>query len=154
MIIDDLFAAEKYYSLNPLFVKAFEYLQTIDLETTIEGRYELQGDDLFYMVTNNAGLSKEASVANFECHNKYIDIQVCIRGNETFGWKPRADCSRLKESGQKMDYVFFDEVPDLYFQLRKNQFVIFFPKDAHAPMIGEGKIKKLVVKVKIEVEKK
>jgi beta-galactosidase beta subunit len=36
----------------------------------------------------------------------------------------------------------------MYFELTDNQFAIFFPEDVHAPMIGEGVIKKLVVKVK------
>ncbi|MBP8115537.1 MAG: YhcH/YjgK/YiaL family protein, partial [Chitinophagaceae bacterium] len=37
----------------------------------------------------------------------------------------------------------------MYFQLTNGQFVIFFPEDVHAPMIGEGDIKKLVIKVKL-----
>ena len=36
-----------------------------------------------------------------------------------------------------------------FFQLTDGQFAIFFPEDVHAPMIGEGTIKKLVIKVKI-----
>jgi len=37
----------------------------------------------------------------------------------------------------------------MYFQLTNHQFAIFFPEDVHAPMIGEGQIKKMVIKVKI-----
>lgn len=37
----------------------------------------------------------------------------------------------------------------MFFQLTNTQFAIFFPEDVHAPMIGEGNIKKLVIKVKI-----
>jgi biofilm protein TabA len=37
----------------------------------------------------------------------------------------------------------------MYFQLTDGQFGIFYPEDVHAPMIGEGEIKKLVFKVKI-----
>jgi beta-galactosidase beta subunit len=44
---------------------------------------------------------------------------------------------------------FYDDVPDMYFKLRSDQFAIFFPEDVHAPMIGNGLIKKMVVKVKI-----
>ena len=29
------------------------------------------------------------------------------------------------------------------------QFAIFYPEDVHAPMIGEGMIKKLVLKIKL-----
>jgi YhcH/YjgK/YiaL family protein len=44
--------------------------------------------------------------------------------------------------------LFHDEA-DTFFQLTNGQFAIFFPEDVHAPMIGEGEIKKLVIKVKI-----
>ncbi len=47
------------------------------------------------------------------------------------------------------DVQFYHDTPDTFFQLRDGQFAIFFPEDVHAPMIGEGTIKKLVIKVKI-----
>ncbi len=39
--------------------------------------------------------------------------------------------------------------PDMYFKLTAGQFAIFFPEDVHAPMIGEGTIKKLIIKVRL-----
>ena len=45
--------------------------------------------------------------------------------------------------------TFYSDAPGMYFQLTDNQFAIFFPEDVHAPMIGEGEIKKMVIKVKI-----
>ena len=47
------------------------------------------------------------------------------------------------------DVQFYNDTPETFFQLRDGQFAIFFPEDVHAPMIGEGTIKKLVIKVKI-----
>jgi biofilm protein TabA len=44
---------------------------------------------------------------------------------------------------------FFSDTPDMFFQLTGGQFAIFFPEDVHAPMIGKGEIKKIVIKVKI-----
>jgi beta-galactosidase beta subunit len=35
----------------------------------------------------------------------------------------------------------------MYFDLHVGQMAIFLPEDGHAPMIGEGKIKKCIVKV-------
>jgi biofilm protein TabA len=45
--------------------------------------------------------------------------------------------------------LFYADAPDMHFSLKDGQFVIFYPEDVHAPMIGEGPIKKLVVKVRI-----
>ena len=47
------------------------------------------------------------------------------------------------------DILFYQERPALYFTLPVGDFVIFFPEDAHAPCIGNGKMKKMVVKVKL-----
>ncbi|HEX7692668.1 MAG TPA: YhcH/YjgK/YiaL family protein, partial [Sediminibacterium sp.] len=92
----------------------------------------------------------EASTAKFECHNAHIDIQVCIRGKETIGWKPRSTCTSPKgEYNPEKDVLFYNDAPDMFFGMTDNQFAIFYPEDVHAPMIGEGMIKKLVIKVKV-----
>jgi len=45
--------------------------------------------------------------------------------------------------------MFYADAPQTHYQLIPGQFVILFPNDVHAAMIGEGMIKKLVVKVAI-----
>ena len=47
------------------------------------------------------------------------------------------------------DVRYFYDEPDIFFKLTDGQFVLLFPEDVHAPMIGETLIKKLVIKVKI-----
>ena len=148
MIIDTLSNAERYHGLHPNFKAAFDYLNTTDLNTLETGRYEV-APGIKVIVAEAEGKTAEIALQTFECHNKNIDIQVCIHGEETMGWKPRADCKNVKGEGysDEKDVTFFDDVPDTYFTLKAGQFVIFFPEDVHAPMIGEGVIKKLVVKV-------
>ena len=95
-------------------------------------------------------MTQAESCAKFECHNAHIDIQICIRGNETLGWKPRQQCQSEREPyNPEKDVQFYTDAPDMFFQLTDGQFAIFFPEDVHAPMIGEGEIKKMVIKVKI-----
>jgi YhcH/YjgK/YiaL family protein len=90
------------------------------------------------------------SAVKFECHDKHIDIQLCISGTEMLGWKPREACtSQRGEYNAEKDVVFYNDAPDMYFELRDGQFAIFYPEDVHAPMIGEGTIKKMVIKVKL-----
>ena len=102
------------------------------------------------IISSGPGKAKEASLSKFECHNKNIDIQLCISGNETIGWKPREKCASPNgEYNDEKDVLFFNDAPDMFFQLTDGQFAIFFPEDVHAPMIGDAEIKKLVIKVKI-----
>ena len=150
MIVDTIANADKYYSVHPLFAKAFEYINATDLAKMEDGKYEIDGSNLRAIFSNKNGMSAAESIAKFECHNKNIDIQLCINGTEQLGWKPREKCT--SENGgynEEKDVQFYSDVPDMYFQLTDGQFAIFFPEDVHAPMIGEGPIKKLVIKVKI-----
>lgn len=154
MIIDSLENADKYASLNPLFAKAFAYLHSVDLATLETGRFNIDGDDLVAIVAAKNGMTIAESTAFFECHNAHIDIQVCISGKESFGWKPRAACVLPRgEYSVEKDVLFYEDAPDMFFGLTGNQFVIFYPDDVHAPMIGEGWIKKIVIKVKDKADK-
>ena len=150
MIVDSLQNASKYTSLHPLFAKAFAYINSTDLAALEVGKFDIDGDNLRGIVADKNGVPAAESTAKFECHNAHIDIQVCIRGKETMGWKPRGTCVLPQgEYNAEKDVLFFEDAPDMFFGLTDNQFVIFYPEDVHAPMIGEGIIKKLVIKVKI-----
>ena len=149
MIVDTLQNAPKYFPVHPLFPKAFEYIRETDLQNIESGSYVIAGDDLKAIVSISKGKTIAESKTKFECHDQYIDIQVCVRGVETLGWKPREKCS-IPSGGynEEKDVRYFKDEPDMYFQLTDRQFAIFFPDDVHAPMIGEDEIKKLVIKVK------
>jgi biofilm protein TabA len=149
MIIDTLKNGSKYFSVHPLFAKAFDYIGQTDLANAPDGKSDI-GEGLKAIFSNKTGMTAEASVAKFECHNNNIDIQLCIKGIETIGWKPREKCVMEKGGyNPEKDVQLYNEQPDMYFQLTDGQFAIFFPEDVHAPMIGDKEIKKLVIKVKI-----
>ena len=149
MIIDTIEQAHKYFGLHPLFETAFEFILKNDLKITPDGTIEMP-ENIRAFITTSIGKTKETSLEKFECHDQFIDIQLCITGTETFGWKPRSTCKTQKGAyNPEKDVRFFADKPDMYFQLTDNQFTIFFPEDVHAPMIGNGEIKKMVVKIKI-----
>ena len=47
MIIDTLDNLEQYAALNPLFPKVVEFLKANDLNKMEDGKYEIEGKDLF-----------------------------------------------------------------------------------------------------------
>jgi biofilm protein TabA len=150
MIIDTLDNAHKYFAVHPLFEKAFDYIKGLDLANVTPGKNDIDGDNLKAIFASKTGMSAAESIQKFECHNKHIDIQLCIKGKETMGWKPRGSCHAPKgEYNSEKDVLFYNDAPDMYFGLTDGQFVIFFPEDVHAPMIGEEEITKLVIKVKL-----
>ena len=148
MIIDTLDNAAKYYNVHPLFQKAFEYIKTQDLKSLEAGKFDIS-EGLKGAIAEKEGMTAEESASKFECHDNHIDIQLCITGPEVIGWRPRSKCSSLKgEYNAEKDVLFYNEAPDMHFTLNDNQFAIFFPEDVHAPMISEGVVKKMVIKVK------
>jgi biofilm protein TabA len=150
MIIDSIQNAHRYTSLHPLFKQAFDYIHQNDLVNVVDGKEDI-AEGLKAIFSNAPGKSQASSLSKFECHDQNIDIQLCIKGQETIGWKPRSACIIPNgEYNPEKDVRFFNDIPDMFFQLTDGQFAIFFPEDVHAPMIGgESNIKKLVIKVKL-----
>ena len=71
MIIDTLKNAPKYFSIHPLFEKAFDYIRSTDLKNANDEKVDI-GEGLKAIFSNAPGKTKEASMAKFECHNKNI----------------------------------------------------------------------------------
>ena len=146
MVFDALSNGELYNTLNPRFAKAFAYLKTIDLASLAEGKYEIDGKEIFMSVMERD--LKTPEQAALEVHDKYIDIQVVVAGQESFGWKDRKACASPRgEMSAEKNILFYDDKPSTYFSLLPGEFSIFFPGDAHAPLVGHGRIKKCVIKV-------
>ncbi len=146
MIIDSLQNSATYESLSPRLAKAFAYIKSHDLASLEDGRHPIEGDEIYAMISSPD--LKKPEDAPIEVHNRYIDIQVVLSGEETFGWRERSElCAPAGPFDEAKDIRFWGDRPSTYFTLYKGQFAIFFPQDGHAPMIGEGKIKKCIVKV-------
>jgi YhcH/YjgK/YiaL family protein len=149
MIVDSLQNAAKYFSLHAKFKEAFEYVNQNDISQLEEGAFEI-AEGLKVIVILGEGVTREESIKGFECHDQNIDIQISIKGPETFAWKPREKCvSPNGDYSEERDVRFFHDKPDMFFELQEKQFAILFPTDVHAAMIGEGTLKKIVIKVKI-----
>lgn len=146
MILDVLENASRYLALNKGFAKGFEFLLRPDLQELPVGKYELDGDRVYAMVSKNPGRTKEEAL--LETHEKYIDIQLVLAGTDTMGWKPRSSCKQPSGAyEQTSDVQFFTDEPDAWLTTQSGAFAIFFPEDAHMPLISPAQIHKVVVKV-------
>lgn len=149
MIFDSLKNSGLYYGVHPRLRQAFEYLAATDLEALEPGKHAVDGDRIYINVMERE--LKKPEEAKLEIHDAYIDIQVLVRGvEESFGWSERRDVKLpLGEFDHAKDIRLFDDKPQTYYTLRPGQFTILLPDDAHAPMVGSGAVKKVIVKVKI-----
>jgi YhcH/YjgK/YiaL family protein len=146
MIHDNLKNAEKYYDMHPRFKQAFAYLKQESLADIPDGKYEIDGDRIFAMIQKGMGQPK--SEAKLESHRKYIDIQYVISGTDEMGWKPTSSCKSVDVPyDAEKDIGFFKDEPQTWTKVEPGYFTIFTPDDAHAPMISDGEIRKVVIKV-------
>jgi YhcH/YjgK/YiaL family protein len=149
MIFSALSQSSRYAALHPLFQQAFDYMCDTDLYALAPGRYPIVGDDLFAIVEHVSAKTKE--MAKLEAHRRYIDIQLVLDGDETMGWKPLADClNPVAEHSTEKDIRFFHDAPASWVAVPPDHFCIFFPEDAHAPLVGSGQIKKVIFKVAVQ----
>ena len=149
MITASLSHFNRYVSLHPNFSKVEEFLKTFEFRTPGEKIY-IDSDKLFVIQAIENGKCKEDAL--LEAHNKYIDIQVCLEGDETIGWRNRNECSDPESPfDESKDIIFYNDEPLNYVKIPAGSFAIFYPEDCHAPLIGKGSIKKIIFKVEVKV---
>ncbi|MBN1342547.1 MAG: YhcH/YjgK/YiaL family protein [Phycisphaerae bacterium] len=146
MILDRLELIERYTSLCPGFVKAVAFLRQSDLAGLPLGRHEVDGDRVYALACKDPARSRDQ--AKLEAHRKYIDIQVVLSGTDEIGWRSLGACTRPEgEYSAEKDVGFFLDAPEAWTAVGPGSFAIFFPEDAHAPLVGVGELHKIVVKV-------
>lgn len=131
---------------------AFKFLSQKDLASIPAGRYELTDKGTYANVEKEYEVSDEKP-GKYEFHRKYIDIQYVVSGGEMMYVSPIADCYEVsKEYSETADCGFFAHSnAAIGVPATPQQYVIFFPNDAHMPKRplarAKGPIKKIVVKV-------
>ncbi len=148
MIIDNLVNAARYFQLHPLFEKAFDYLNQLDLDEVETGTTEIEGNQLKVSVVETK--LKPETEARLETHQKYIDIQIPLSCAESYGWRSLSSL-RDSETGyhEANDIEFYHDRPTTWITLQPGEFVIFTPEDGHAPLVGEGNIRKIIIKIAV-----
>ncbi len=149
MILDVIENLHKYSALNKGFTDAIEFLLRPDLRNLTLGKYEIDGERVYAMVSKDAGRRKED--ASLETHEKYIDIQLVLDGTDNIGWKPKSLCKKPTSTyNEGEDIQYFADEPDSWIATKSGSFVIFFPEDAHMPLISSGPpLHKVIVKIAV-----
>ncbi len=149
MIIAKTCDAHRYEALHPLLKPLFDYVASHDLLHAPAGRITLQGDDLFINVNDSTLVSRQEQ--KLEVHRRYMDVHLPLSGPEEIGWR---HLSTLGESeapfDEDNDFALYRAESEKWFTLCPGEFCIVFPEDAHAPIVGQGKVRKLVAKVRLQ----
>jgi YhcH/YjgK/YiaL family protein len=148
MVIDKITNLRRYEKLSPLFPKAFDYLQKTNFTSMANGKYAIEGDNVFAIVMEYQ--TKDIHDCMLEGHQKYIDVQFMIKGSEWIGITSLENQKPHIAYDADKDIVFFQ---DSFYQVKlaTGNFTIFFPDDLHMPCVKDGEaatIKKVVLKIR------
>ena len=136
--------------LPAVIVRALEALQKVDLGAVAPGRYEIEGDKLFYTV-QDAEL-KTFAESRAEAHRTYADIQIPFGADERFGFAlPQAGLAPDDDQFETKDLAFYPTpVGESFIDAAPGDFLVFLPGELHRPCLAIGEKKttrKAIVKV-------
>lgn len=146
MIFDTLQNADIYKGISAHLDQALDFLRTADFAHFTPGRHAVNGDQV-YLVLQEPALKPFEETA-WEAHRKYIDIQFALKEGETIAYAPLEQIAGWDAYDESKDALCsHDPAHGLALPMKAGTFAIFFPNDAHRPVIGEGSTQKVVIKV-------
>lgn len=146
MIIDKIENSNLYKNLGERINKAFDYIKNTDLKNLASGKYEIDGENIFALISEYQ--TKPEPEGKLEAHRKYIDVQYVIEGEELMGYVPLGKYEILEPYKEENDIIFF-KGDKSFTKVTAGMFAIFFPEDVHMPGIcveSKTRVKKLVIK--------
>ena len=162
MILDTTDNTRLYIGLQARFAKAFEILTDKTLSQKEDGKYAVDGENIYYTIQRYA--TKPLSEGKLEAHRKYIDIQFLLAGVELLGYAPLKGLTTAEVYNPQKDIAFFDTPKEITkVKLEPGLFCIFFPSDAHLPgryevspaggpcrqLAGPTEVRKVVIKIRL-----
>ncbi len=131
------------------YAKAVEWLKSQDLANLENGKYEIDGKNVYANVMSYTTIPWEE--AKYEAHENYTDIQYVITGSEVMTYAPVDALNPSGPYNAEKDVIKFDNSnPGLQVVTNAGEYMIFFPWDGHKPKAANGEpaeIKKVVVKI-------
>lgn len=117
-------------------------------------------DDSEHMVEENFGIraivqrkgTKPWQELEFETHREHVDFQICIKGSEYIGWLPKSALANaiVQPYDLLKDVELYSSRGDTSrLAMTPGVFAIFYPDDAHMPLIRKDDeiVEKIVFKI-------
>lgn len=152
-MIIDTFENWDFYNFPDALNVIPEFIKTLSVDTE-EGKYELNGDSIFCFVASYETKWRDEAV--LEAHQKYVDIQLLLDGEELIeNYSLNPSLVEKEPFSSENDVVFFEKPPvaPMSVKLVAGNFCMLFPQDAHTPQLlvdGKSKpVKKVVFKVDV-----
>lgn len=149
MIFDKIENLDRYREFAEYRKLIRDFIKQDKSEHLAEGRYELDGENLFALVQTYE--TKDKDDARMEAHRKYADLQFMEEGEERI-YVDFADELEVEEDRTPdQDILFYKKAEDHGFNLlTEGTFGYYAPQDAHMPCIKNKEkqnVRKIVFKI-------
>lgn len=84
--------------------QAIEHVNAHVTTTTAPGKYDIDGDRLFYMISEN--MTEPGESRSAEYHARYLDIQIVLQGQEGMAFSTRP-AERRTRTGWRIKTLHF-----------------------------------------------
>jgi len=141
--------ARQYHANPARWNKAFAYLRNTDFSALQPGRYAVDGDDIYAVITLGPPKSID-DTTTWESHRNYEDIHYVIDGKENIGIIPLSQARMVRQYDSSHDLAGYS-AKGMYYPATPGVFFIITTEEAHRPGIksdGCDRVKKLFIKVK------
>lgn len=152
MIVDSIKNLQQYIKTD-VFEIINSSLSLINKDQ-ITGEFELVGQDLFYRVFE---YETKACESYPESHEKYIDIQIVLSGEEKIRWFDSNSVIVKSVYNIDTDCAFYEtNAKDVLCEiiLKEGYFCLFYPQEVHQAQITTSKGSKLIKKMVYKVSNK
>lgn len=149
MIVDKI---EKLKLYKEIPSEVVQFLSELDINNIKLGKHVLS--DCIYVNIEEYN-TKNIEVASFESHDKYIDIQLLLKGSENIYYASRDNLSVKVPYDETKDIAFYSDSIQGYpcIKLDGTNFMMIYPHEAHAPQVSINGLTqkglKVVVKIKL-----
>jgi biofilm protein TabA len=147
--------SEKEFAYSNNLKAAFKYIKEQGLEGLLKlpvGKNVIQ--DGKFWVLRQSYVGKKFEDAKTEGHQKCLDIQIILKGEEGIGYvdKRKAGLKVTEPFDVEKDRAFYDGKLDGIINLSAGFFCLVLPNDLHKPClkVNDEQIEKAVVKVVID----
>lgn len=147
MIYDHITNIERYRNMGAIY-EGLKYLASLPADTP-EGNYPIS-DKAHAGV--NLYTTKTLNEAGYETHDRMIDIQYLLLGEEMIKCCQRNQLKQSQPYNAERDFTLYHDYdePSTEVRLGNGYFAILFDNDAHMPQLATSEpmpVKKVVVKV-------
>jgi YhcH/YjgK/YiaL family protein len=145
MIVDRIGNAKLYRGFGHRVAEALDYLTRTNLAALPNGKQEIDGERLFAVVQRYQG--KPVAEARWEYHEKYLDLQFVVTGDELMGYAPWDDKLSVDMAYDPAKDAGLIMASGVMMPISSGMFAVFAPRELHAPSLAADPAKPDIFKV-------